>query len=381
MSSKPEYPLPRERRRVLFLNNSVFHGGVERQIHYTKRELEKRGWRAFFIYFNPHNRENVSGAEYRYLPWRRYFSRSPRKFFALLPFLLRVLRFVRQERITVIHTYGPYENLVAALVARLSAARHIASVRTNRRWAFRFIRLWGPLSRIVLTNAEEIRKTLHTEYRLPERKLAVLRNGIDIDRFPFMEKGELDAAQLTIGLIGRISTSKNQLSFLEAFYRWHRRRQPSFDFSFLLLGTLEDREYYERLLRWVEEHGLEEKISIVPWSENVLSYYRQMDLIALPSISEGLPNVLLEAMALGIPWTASDVADVGHLARLCGYEDFLFDPYSEASMQEALERLFSHPFEELKHKIVQGRRAAERDFSLEALGRRTEELYIRAAKR
>ena len=136
-----------------------------------------------------------------------------------------------------------------------------------------------------------------------ERKLKVIANGIDVDRFAKIAPAAADARP-TISLIGRVVPIKDVKTYIEAA-RILKVSVP--DLRAWVLGpTDEDPEYYQECLAIVSEFGLEDTVMFTG-SVNVLDYLGQIHVMVLTSLSESQPLVVLEAGAAGIPFVSTDV--------------------------------------------------------------------------
>jgi glycosyltransferase involved in cell wall biosynthesis len=155
---------------------------------------------------------------------------------------------------------------------------------------------------------------------LVERRPTVLPNAVDTDVFaPGGREEELMARlglpddELLIGFSGELRAKKG-LNFLLAAVQHVRRRQPA---RLLVIGEVRggDRGEFERSLVGL---GLEGAVRVTGHLEapaEVARHLRLCDLFVLPSLWEGMPNGLLEAMACGVPVLASDAGGIPEIVR------------------------------------------------------------------
>jgi sugar transferase (PEP-CTERM/EpsH1 system associated) len=187
---------------------------------------------------------------------------------------------------------------------------------------------------------------------VPRRKLHVVSNGIDIDRFRDRGDGEAVRAALgiplgapVIGTVGRLTEVKRQDLLIRAFGRLRARRD---DAHLLLVG---DGPWMGRLRELAAELGLAERVHFVGYQDRPAPYLRVMDVFVLSSRSEGMPLSVLEAWAAGLPVIGTrvgglpeliddgrtgllvDFADEGALARAAC--DLIDDPGLAARLGEA----------------------------------------------
>jgi glycosyltransferase involved in cell wall biosynthesis len=89
------------------------------------------------------------------------------------------------------------------------------------------------------------------------------------------------------------------------------------DVHFRVLGDVADRDYFEECQRLVEQHSLKENVSFGVTNDPAAAY-SECDLLCVPSLSEGLPYVVIEAMLSGCPVVATDVGNVADLLQDTG---------------------------------------------------------------
>ena len=109
---------------------------------------------------------------------------------------------------------------------------------------------------------------------------------------------------IVVGVVGRFGPEKGQAVFLQALTLLKKRMVK---IKALLIG---DGSEKERLIEYCHDHELIDYVIFTGYQENIANYYQIMDLLVIPSFSEGLPNVLLEAMAMGIPVVATAVGGI-----------------------------------------------------------------------
>ncbi|ACL15981.1 glycosyltransferase family 4 protein [Methanosphaerula palustris] len=179
---------------------------------------------------------------------------------------------------------------------------------------------------------------------------------VDTTRFsvevPFSLRGPV------IGFVGRFSEEKGILSLLEAIGEVHLKRD---DLRFLLIG---DGPCIGAVRAYIGEHHLENTVSLPGWVDSVdlPQYLNQMALLVLPSATEGLPNVMLEAMACGTPVLASSVGAIPAVIN-DGLNGYLLKEISATGIIAGLLSALSDP---ARGEIaVAARTSIEESFSIE----------------
>jgi glycosyltransferase involved in cell wall biosynthesis len=134
-------------------------------------------------------------------------------------------------------------------------------------------------------------------------KMRVIPNGVAVERFAGVERA-LGSHRPTVALIGRVVPIKDVKTFIRAC---GLLQQQILELEALIIGPLdEDKEYADECREFVRQEGLESTITFTG-KVNVFDYLGRIDVVALTSISEGQPLVILEAGAAGIPSVATDV--------------------------------------------------------------------------
>ncbi len=149
---------------------------------------------------------------------------------------------------------------------------------------------------------------------LDTQKLSYIPNGIDIADYQNTGQRESMRSQLgvgagchLIGLVGRLSAEKSVDRALHTIARLTAMRH---DVKLLLVGDGPERE---SLVTLADDLKISDRVIFAGWQKDARPYYQAMDLLLLSSLTEGMPNVVLEAMAMGVPVAATDVGDVNYL--------------------------------------------------------------------
>jgi glycosyltransferase involved in cell wall biosynthesis len=155
----------------------------------------------------------------------------------------------------------------------------------------------------------------------------------DLERARSWRSANVEPDALVLGLFGQLKAKKGGVLLLEAL----RRSGVSDAFHLILAGWLEP-----EMESWLAENSGPLHISTLPFLDRyeLLPWYAACDWIAIPSFYDGLPNVLVEAAALGIPLIASRTGGMADVLK-DGRTALLFDPGDEAGCSLALRRAAS----------------------------------------
>ena len=145
------------------------------------------------------------------------------------------------------------------------------------------------------------------------------------------DKWSLSGSAPIILAVGRHSSEKGHTYFIAAAHVL-RQEHPELDFQMLLVGDGPERR---RLESQVDQYGLRDRVRFTGHQRNAMPYYALADLFVLPSLSEGSPNVLLEAMLTKTPIIASAVGGVPETVEH-GNSALLVQPRDPAALARAI---------------------------------------------
>ncbi|MEX2575831.1 MAG: glycosyltransferase [Halofilum sp. (in: g-proteobacteria)] len=235
----------------------------------------------------------------------------------------RVFRLMRSRRIEVLHVQHFSMLALCYWPARLAGVRRIVVTEHNEqlvevdRRTIRRSRYYGARVDLITVIHNGIRRYLVDRLRIPDAQIRTIRNGVDTERFaPAVAdpavRASLGAAEgeVLIGTVGRLHPDKNQRALLEALQYLRMEYAPSHPVKLVLIGNGDEREALEHLCARL---GLSEQVQFAGDRDDIERVMPQLDLFVLPSRTEGVPLVLLEAMACGIPCVATRVGGVPEL--------------------------------------------------------------------
>lgn len=278
-----------------------------------------------------------------------------------LRFPRRLRTLVRHEGIDIVHTHGYKEDVLAAL-----SGLTVPLVATNHLWkrTTRALRLYSRLDGLVLRSFDRIvavSEPILADLRaagIAEHKLAHIPNGIDTERFRPPTQDAARCAreslgfgpdELVVGMLGSLTPEKGHAFALQAL------AVLASDCPQLRLCIVGDGPLREELAVETMRLGLAGRVLLAGRRSDVPQVLAGFDLFLLPSLNEGLPMALLEAMATGLPTVASEVGDVGRAVEN-GVSGRLIPPGSAQAVVLALRELAADPA--LRRRL--GARARER---------------------
>lgn len=187
----------------------------------------------------------------------------------------------------------------------------------------------------------------------PQKEIGVIYNGIDVEEFsPAQQKGEQE--EFTILCVSRVTPRKGIRFLIQAFKllsgRYHNAR-------LVIVGDGNEKKSLEDLVLSLD---IREKVNFagVVGHEKVATYYRKADVFVLPSLNEGMSNVILEALACGLPVVATDTGGTKELVTE-GVNGLIVKMRSADDLADKIEKLMLDS--QLKNQMgAQSRKLAEK---------------------
>ena len=365
--------MPPARTRVAYVIGELGKGGAEYQLVELLRHLDRTLWEPHLIV--------LSEGGYWADEVRRLevpLTELPRSGHLDLSRVRALRRALGTAAPAVLHTVLWAANCYGRLAAlglgipRVVTAERNAIARPG--WEIAVERALDPLTDLYLVNAAAVARELE-RHGLPARKMRVVHNGVDLRRFPPFAV-EREAARAAAGLpgarrlvaqVGRLTPQKDYPTYLQAVARVAARHA---DVDFLVVGDGPDGEALRRL---AGDLGIAERVHWLGLRHDVPAILAGVDVLVLASRYEGLPNVVIEAMAAGAVVVATDVGGCRELVA-SEREGILIEPGQPDALAVAVSSLLDD--DERRRTMARAARArVEREFSVEAMVRGTCALY------
>ncbi|MGH9583320.1 MAG: glycosyltransferase [Bryobacteraceae bacterium] len=296
--------------RIVQLVESLEWGGLERMA-LDLAIAQKAAGHQTFLYSVLRSGPLQAEAEAAGVPVVSFFKRPGISFGTLM----QIARQLRSHRAEVVHVHTPgrhHDGAVAARLARVPvvvSTRHGPADSSGRLYQERYFRYTVPLTNRVVFVSEQTRKFLVEKNALPESKASVILNGICVDRFMAQPARPGSACpRIRFGTVGRLVPVKAHSNLIEAFARVTSRIDGA-ELRILGGGPL-----HGQLQEQVDKLGLQSRVKLEGPNANVAGFLRDLDIFVLASNSEGLPLVILEAMASGLPIVSTRVGGVPEAA-------------------------------------------------------------------
>lgn len=290
-------------------------------------------------------------------------------------------RVLRAQEVDVIHTHNTWAFVDGGLGGMLAGVR--THIHTDHARTFpdhlRYVMLEHFLSYRaykVVGVSQHTADNLHDYEWISRRKLTVITNGIETDRFQSpIDKGAkrralgLPPQGLIIGLNARLTPQKGVTHLLQALPAILRR------FADVTVVVAGEGDLLPALEAEADALGVAAHVHFLGLRTDVEELLQLYDVYVSPSLWEGLPMSLLEAMAAGCPIVASDVGGVSTALRH-RVSGTLVAPRDPSALAAALTELLADPDLRRRYSLAARKDAIDR-FSAAAMTRRYERLYMR----
>jgi glycosyltransferase involved in cell wall biosynthesis len=319
-------------------------GGPDKTILKSPRYLAPAGYHMLCAYLHPPDDPGFAELKRRAQEWQapllEITDRGPWDWRAFS----ELLNICRRDKVAVWHGHDYKSNLLGLLLRPFWPMR---LVTTAHGWVEHTERtpLYYRIDRLCLPRYERVLCVSQDLYEeclacgVPAQRCTLVENGIDVRDFcrdrtapDAKQHLGLPAERLLIGAVGRLSAEKGFDVLLRAAAELVR---AGMDVGVLIAGEGKERRALEAL---IAELNLADRVRLAGYCPDPQPVYEALDVFALSSLREGLPNVLLEAMALEVPVVATRVAGVPRLVR---HEEngLLIEPGSSPDLAGALARL------------------------------------------
>jgi glycosyltransferase involved in cell wall biosynthesis len=282
-----------------------------------------------------------------------------------------IIKAVKPE---IVHSWLWYSNFLCGVSRRFGLWRKIpfiASQRGDYHARYSKFRLWLTEKLIyntadcLLTNSEPIERHLHQLY--PNKKIFSIPNLLELPTEEWNQEPKAITEKKLIVSVGRFAPEKGHRYLIEALSLLNCK-DVQWRCTFLGEGELES-----ELRALTTKHHLSDKVMFPGFCEDVFSVLLKADVFVLPSLHEGSPNALIEAMGIGMPCIASNVGGIRDLLE--NEKNGIRIPSQDsAALAEALHRMLTEPnFAKELGKNARG--TIQRKFNSAESIRKLEEIY------
>ncbi len=331
-----ELPAPIATQRVLHVINGEHYSGAERVQDLLALQLPQFGFEVGFACVKPDLFPKVRQAEqaklYRIPMSGRFDLRCAR----------RLAELIRVEDYALVHAHTPRSVLVGSLAAKwadVPLVYHVHSptardsTRRLQNWLNAKLERWSIRHAAHLVAVSPSLQQLMQAEGFPAGRVSYVPNGVPTIEVPPRRE---PTKSWTLGIAALFRPRKGIEVLIEALAKL---RSQNIDVTLRAVGPFETPEYENEVMAQVAQLGVADAITWTGFTQDIAAELRQMDLFVLPSLfGEGLPMVVLEAMAARLPVIASHVEGVPKAIRH-REEGLLVEPSSVSQLAMAIEEL------------------------------------------
>ena len=370
--------------RILFLLNSLQHGGAERQLVTLLHGLDRRRFRSTVVTY------------YQGGTWEETVSQMPgvdlhclrlKNRFDLARMTLTLSRIIRKTRPDIL--YGLFgDACTLALIHGRVFGKHrviwglratnmdFSQYSLSSGWVYRLNAYLSKRVDRIIANSWTGAK-YHVDRGYARDRIVVICNGIDTEHFrPQPEKGAdlrrtwgLGHETPLIGRVGRLDPMKDYPTFLKAAAILAGRRP---DVRFVIAGGGPD-QMLDDLKALSGSLGLDERVLWLGPREDLPAIYSTCTFTSSSSFGEGFPNVVAESLACEVSCVATDVGDS---ARVVGPGGIIVPAKNPEALATAWEQMLSLPQKERLQMGQEGRMHIVRNFSTQKMAHSTEKVFL-----
>lgn len=315
------------KKKVFFVVGSLGAGGSERVFWLLAQGFDKKLYEVFIVHlgqgksFFSTDLGDVKVVNLQTL-------RASRSFFKLT-------RMIRKERPYAVFSTGAHINILMAiislfvdipfLIARESNVYQEMAKVNNRGFS-----IWIPLIEIfyrrfnwIISQSQEISSSFLTTFGLPERKLKIIPNPVNVECGTDFSDKEFNEGKINLLIVARLASEKMHSRLLSIFAALPK------NFYLTIAG---DGPCRDAITAQITEMKIGDRVMMLGEVENVNQLYQSHQVCLLSSVTEGFPNALLESIANGTPVVAFKVGGLSNLV-IDGFNGYIIDQNDQESFR------------------------------------------------
>lgn len=335
-----EKPLGHRELSSLHLINGEHFSGAERVQQLLGSRLPDFGVSTFFACLKPGKFPELCGLDSERVRSIGMKSRVD------LSVLNRITEFAKETQSDVLHAHTPRTAMIASFVAKrcgLPWVYHVHSptARDSTRAIVNRVNDWVEAYSLrkadhIITVSKSLRREMLSRGH-SRNKITAVANGV-AEQPPIDPTARLDQYQWKLGMVALVRPRKGIEVLLEAIAQLNESRK---NVSLEVIGGFETTEYETSIRRLIHRLDLGETVHLRGFTKDVPSVMRTFDAMVLPSLfGEGMPMVVLEALACGVPVIATRVEGTPEVIRH-GQEGLLARPQDAESLSQAIQVFIS----------------------------------------
>lgn len=338
------------KRILMFIDSIGYNGGAERQFCGLAQLLSKNGYDVHVVAYHPQQgyREEMEKSGVKV--YIEHFGQSQ------IQKIIGACRLFKKIAPEAVISYKNGSNVISCILKAIGGKwKLIVSDRNTVQQTNLNIKTQYILYRfadIIVSNSHSQKNFINVNYPNLINKTVVITNFTDCNKFRPNPSFKKNDCTKRIIAVGRIHQQKNVLNFIRAVAS--AKEKTNIDFVIDWYGADTGNGYLQKCMNLIEELGIQTIFHFKGKNLNIEYEYPHYDCFCLPSIYEGFPNVVCEAMACGLPAIASNICD-NNLIIDDGTNGWTFNPLSVDDMTDKICKINDTPKQDLSNMGILAR--------------------------
>jgi len=364
--------------KICYIIGQLGKSGAEKQLYELVKNINKKKFSPMVIslsqggyWANEIRKLNIEVIE---------LQRRRNKDFTRLFKLIKLLQAIKPD---IVHTYAysaNYYGRVAAILTKVpivfSSERNSVDIGTYKNRNHIFIdKFLSFFTQGIICNSYNASEALVKKYSFDRRIVFTVHNGINfadfLDRAKANDQRKIDNKDKVVGTVGRFYPQKNHKLFLDVS-KIIIDKYGYKDIKFKILG---DGPLKNELINYSEQLGIQNNVIFDGERGDILNVLKSFDILLMTSHYEGISNVIMEAMMMGLPVVATDVGGNRELV-IDGETGFLCPLNNPSRIADMLHQLVNNE-EEAIRMGENGKKRILNEFGIEKMIKKTENIYTK----
>lgn len=299
---------------ILYITNHLNIGGITSYVFTLASGLVKKGHNIYVASSGGGCLEEfiAEGINYIPVPLKTKKEISPRIIWSKF----KLERLIKEKDIQLLHVHSRTTQVLGCLLQKKTRIPYVSTCHGffKPRFLRRVFPCWGQR---VIAISESVKEHLIRNFKVNEKIIRVIHNGIDVNKF-IVRSSEFKVNAKknlrlndgsVVGIVARLSDVKGHIYLIRAM------KQVIDEIPQAQLLIVGEGKMKEELVKLTYELGIEKKVHFLPEVRDTREVLSTMDLFVLPSLKEGLGLALMEAMASGLAVIGSDIGGIRSLIR------------------------------------------------------------------
>lgn len=364
----------------IYQNSNI--GGIQQQILNLLKTYNRELFNPIFCSLRPEGEMGKEvknlGVDFISLNRPRYYRFSP-------GILIDLISLMKKRHIHVVRTHKYYANFYGRIAARLAgvpviiASEHNIYKDKQKRIGRRMInRFLSGITDKFIAVSEAVKRDIMLYDKIDSSKILVMHNGVDTQRFSpdgkfsnIREKFLIKEGSIVLGFVGRLVISKGLEYLIDAI----SLIKDDYNIKLFIVG---DGSLLNELKQKAKKNHIFNRIIFAGERRDIPDILSSIDIFVMPSIKEGLPNSLLEAMSMGKPVIATEIGGIPEIVKN-RFNGILVPSRDPRALATAIKELIDDS--QLAAKLGEAaRNFMLNNFSIEATTQKWQSLYLSTLK-